>query len=71
MSCKTCLHLNRANKQVLQIYWRYGCAKSLNGYIPYWLLNDNELTTCGCSDYKERIEEHGKRNTKKTNNTTY
>ena len=52
LSCKTCVHLDKNTKQELGIAYRYGCRKSLNGYISFWLLNDNELKTSGCSEHK-------------------
>ena len=57
LSCETCVHLDKNTKQELGIAYRYGCIKALNGYMNFWLLSDNELKTCGCSDCKGKQDE--------------
>jgi hypothetical protein len=54
--CATCDHLDksRINRSEKSQCYQYGCSKrGADKYICFWLSDDKELKTGGCSDYRE------------------
>lgn len=57
LTCETCVHLDKTTKEALEISYRYGCKKSSNRYMSFWILKDSDLKNCGCSEYKEKMKQ--------------
>lgn len=59
--CENCIFLNMREKELSSHghNYRYGCVKSSDGYLPFWLCdnrNDIELRTGGCGDFQKKLE---------------
>lgn len=56
--CYNCKHLDKSVKETNGAAYRYDCVarpdEIENGFSSFWLQNDNELKTCGCSKFEEK-----------------
>ena len=54
-SCADCDHLDKTRKNWNDAHYcyQYGCnARKPDGHICFWLTNDKELKTGGCSNHR-------------------